>query len=100
MGHKKRLAFISQQVDSFDESGPDPGEDTLLDQEDLDSSPCSIFQSSFISLELQNPTKIFIPMQLWGEFPEAAKKLIIEYSKKVKVINPENISKLETLNLS
>ena len=64
MGHKKRQAFISQQVDSFDESGPDPGEDTLLDQEDLDSSPYSIFQSFFISLELQNPTKSFIPMQL------------------------------------
>ena len=31
-GHKKRQAFISQQVDSFDESGHDPGEDTLLER--------------------------------------------------------------------
>ena len=37
-GHKKRQAFISQQVDSFDESDPDHGEDTLFHQEKDDSS--------------------------------------------------------------
>ena len=45
--------------------------------------PYSIFQSSFNSPEPQNPTKVVIPNQLWGEFPEAAKKLIIEYNKKI-----------------
>ena len=38
-GNKKRPAFISQQVDSFDESDPQLGEDTLLGQEEVDSSP-------------------------------------------------------------
>ena len=32
-GQKKRQAFISQEVDSFDGSNLNPGEDTLLDQE-------------------------------------------------------------------
>ena len=77
-GQKKREAFISQQVDSFDESDHVPGEDSLLDQDKDDSSPSSNFQCSFNSPEPQNPTKIFISNQLWGEFPEPAKKLIIE----------------------
>ena len=76
-GHKKRQPFILQQVDSFDESDPDPGEDTLLDQDN------HLFNSS----KPQKPTKSFIPNQLWGEIPEAAMKLIIEYNKKVKVVN-------------
>ena len=48
-GQKKRQAFISQQVDSLDESDHDPGEDTPLDQYEDDSSPYSTFQSSFNS---------------------------------------------------
>ena len=89
-GQKKRQAFISHQVDSVDESEHDPGEDTPLDQDEDDCSPYSIFQSSFNSPEPQNPTKIFVPNQLWGEFPEAAKKLIIEYNRKVDVVNPKS----------
>ena len=81
-------AFISQQVDSFDESNPDHGEDTLLDKEEDDSSPYSIFQSSFNYPDLKNLPRFF-PNQLRGEFPEAAKKLLIEYNKKVKVVNPK-----------
>ena len=88
-GQQKRQAFISQQVDSFDESDHDPGEDTPFDQDEDDSSPYSIFQSSINSPEHQKPTKIFISQQLWGEFPEAAKKVIIEYDKKVEVANPK-----------
>ena len=88
-GKNKRQAFISQKVVSFDESERDLREDTPLDQDEDDSSPYSIFQSSFNSPEPQKPTKIFIPSQLWGEFPEAAKKLIIEHNKKVKVVIPK-----------
>ena len=33
------------QIDSFDESDPEPGEETLFDQEEVDSSPYLIFQS-------------------------------------------------------
>ena len=82
-GQKKRQAFISQQVDSFDESECDPGENTLLDQDEDDSSPYSNFQSSFNSPEPQKPTKIS------PEFPDAAKKLIIEYNNKAQVANPK-----------
>ena len=42
-GHKKRQTFVSQQVDSFDESDHNHGEDTLSDQEEGDSCPYSIF---------------------------------------------------------
>ena len=76
-------------MDSFDESDHDLGEDTPLDQDEDDSSPYSTIQTSFNSPESQQPTKNFIPHQLWGEFPEAAKKLIIEYNKKDKVVHPK-----------
>ena len=61
---KKRQAFISQQVNSFDESEHDLGEATPLDQDEDDSSPYSIFQSSFNFAEPQNPTKFLSPNQL------------------------------------
>ena len=65
-GQKKRQAFISLQVDSFDESEHDPGEDIPLDQDEDDSSPYSFFQSSFYSPELQKPTKSFSPQPTLG----------------------------------
>ena len=46
-----------------------------------------IFQSSFNSTEPKKPTKVFIPYQPWREFPEAAKQMIIEYNKKIRVAN-------------
>ena len=58
-GQKKRQAFISQQVDSFDESDPDPGEYIPLDQDENDLSPYSIYQSSFNSPEPQKPTNFY-----------------------------------------
>ena len=45
-GQKQRKAFISHQLDLFDESEHDPGEDTPLDPDEDDSSPFSVFQSS------------------------------------------------------
>ena len=41
-----------------------------------------------ILLNLQKPTKISIPSHLWGEFPGAAKKLVIQYNKKDNDFNP------------
>ena len=57
-----------------------PGED--------DPSPYSVFHSFFNSNKLKKPTKVFIPLQLWGEFPEAAKQMIIDYNQKIKVATP------------
>ena len=50
-------------------------------------SPYSVFQSSFNSSAPKKPTKVFIPYQLWGEFPEAANQMVIEYNKKIKVVS-------------
>ena len=46
-------AFISQQDDSFDESDPDPGEDTLLDTDEDDSSHTQSFNLLSILLNLR-----------------------------------------------
>ena len=38
-------------------------------------------------LTLRNNPKSLFPCQLWGEFPEATKQMIINYNKKIKVAN-------------
>ena len=53
---KQRKAFISHQVDHFDESGHEFGEDNLNDSDD--SSPYSVFQYSFNFSEPGKPTKV------------------------------------------
>ena len=88
-GQKQRKSFISHQIDHFDESDHEFGEDNLNDQEEDGPSPYSVFQSSFNSIEPKKLTKVFIPYQLWGEFPEAAKQTIVDSNKKIKVANPK-----------
>ena len=65
-GKKQMKAFISHQVDNFDESDHEFGEDSLNDSGEDDPSSYSVFQSSFNSTEPKKLTKIFIPYQLWG----------------------------------
>ena len=60
-----------------------------MDQNQDQPSPYSVFQSSFNSTAPKKPTKVFIPYQLWREFPEAAKQMVIEYNKKIKVVSPK-----------
>ena len=55
-------------------------------------SPYSVSQSSFNSTAPRKPTKVFIPYQLWGEFPEAAKQMVIDYNKTIKVVSPKPYS--------
>ena len=64
----------------------------MNDSEEDDPSLCSVFQSSFNSTEPKKPTKVLILHQLWGEFPEAAKQMIIDYNKEIKVANPRPLS--------
>ena len=85
---KQKKTFISHQVDNFDESDHEFGEDILNDSEEDDPSPYSVFQSSFNSAEPEKPTKLFISYQLWGDFPEATKQMIIDCNRKIKVPNP------------
>ena len=86
-GQKQRKAYISHQVDPFDESKHDPGEGTPLGLEEDDSSHTQFCNPLSILLSLNSVLR-FPPNQLWGEFPEAAKEIIIECNKKVKVANP------------
>ena len=47
------------------------------------------FNLPSILLHLRNLPKFLFPHQLWGEFPEAAKQMVIEYNKKIKVVSPK-----------
>ena len=87
-GQEQRKAFISHLVDHFDQSDHEFGEDNLNDSEEDDPSQCSVFQCSFNYTEPKKPTKVFIPYQLLGDFPEAAKQMIIDYNEKINVANP------------
>ena len=70
----------------------------MKDPEEDDSSPYSVFQSSFSSTEPKKLTKVFIPYQLWGVFPEEAKQMIIDYNKKIKMANQNHTSIVVTPN--
>ena len=59
----------------------------MNDSEEDDPSPYSVSYFSFNSTEPKKPTKVFIPYQLWGDFLEAAKQMILDYNKKIKVTN-------------
>ena len=85
-GQKKRQAFISQQVDSFNESDLDPGEDTPTDQDENDSSAYSIFQSSFNSPEPQKPTKILSPMNFGESFLRLQRSLSLSITRRLKFL--------------
>ena len=78
LGQKQRKTCISHQVDNIDESDHEFGEDNLNDSKEADSSSYAGFQPSFNSAEPKKPTKVCIPYQLWGDFPEAAKQRIID----------------------
>ena len=86
----QRKIFISHQNDPCDDSEHDPEEEDLtIDHNQDEPSPYSVFQSFFNSSAPKKPTKVLIPYQLWGELPEAAKKMMIEYNKKIKVVRPK-----------
>ena len=85
-----RKAFISHQNDPCDDFEHDlEEEDSTVDQNQDKPSPYSVFQSSINSTAPKKPTKVFIHNQLSREFPEAAKHLVIEYNKMIKVVNPK-----------
>ena len=86
----QRKAFISHQDD------PSGGFEHGSEEEDSASHPTqdepfpySVFQSSFNPSAPKKPTKNSIPFEIWGGLPEAAKQMIIEYNKKIKVTSPK-----------
>ena len=97
-GQAQRKASISHQVDHFDQSDHEFGEDNLKDSEEDDPSPYSVFQCSFNSTEPKKPTKVFIPYQLLGDFPEVAKQMIIDYNKRSMWQIPDHTSMVATTN--
>ena len=60
-GQKQRKAFISHQVDNFDESDHEFGEDNLNDSEEDDPSPSSVFNPPSTLLKLRNPPWFLFP---------------------------------------
>ena len=56
-------------------------EDSTDDQNQDEPQPYSVFQSSFNPTGPKKAIKAFIPYKLWGELPEAAKKMVIDYKK-------------------
>ena len=86
----QRKAFISHQDDPSDgfEHGSEE-EDSTNDPTQDEPFPHSVFQSSFNPSAPRKSTKIFIPYEIWGGLPEAAKQMIIEYNKKIKVTSPK-----------
>ena len=85
VGQKQMKAFISHPIDHFDESDHEFGEYNLNDSED-DSSPYSVFQYLLNSTEPKKPTKVFIPHQLWGEFPKAPSNRILSKAQILLVL--------------
>ena len=86
----QRKAFISHQNDPCDDFDHEPQEEDSTDDQNQDEPfPYSVFQSSFNSTAPKKPTKVFIPYQLWEEFPEAAKQMVIEDNIKIKVVSPK-----------
>ena len=78
------------QNDACDNLEQDPEEeDFIIDQNQDEPSSYSVFQSSFTSSSPEKSTKVFILFQLCGELPEAAKQMVIEYNKKIKVVSPK-----------
>ena len=58
-----------------------------------DPSPYSVFQSSSSNLtETKRDTKTDIHPQLWRQFPESVKHMVIDQNKKIKVVNPKSFS--------
>ena len=64
----QRKAFISHQNDPCDDLEYDPEqEDSTDDQNQDESSPYSVFQSSFNPSGCKKATEVFISYQLWGD---------------------------------
>ena len=88
-GQKKSQTVISYQVDSFDESDHDPGEDTQLDQGEDDSSSYSIFQSSRF-LSLTNFGESFLSLQ---------RSLSLSTTRQLKLLSPNHTSMVAILTI-
>ena len=70
----QRKAFISHQNDPCDDLEYDLEDEASTDDQDQDeSSPYSVFQSSSNPTGPKRATKVFILSQIWGEFPELSR---------------------------
>ena len=66
----------------------------------LNSLPyyCDVFDESACESAEENllQPQVFITYDLWEEFPEAARQIVIEYNKKIKVVKPKQSFVLDT----
>ena len=82
----QRKAFSSQQEEiSDDDEYANAEEQFSTDPEPVETSPYSVYQSSF---HPKMPQKFFLPRHIWETLSESTKQMIIEHNKKVKLNNP------------
>ena len=82
----QRKAFSSQQEEiSDDDEYANAEEQFSTDPETVETSPYSVYQSSF---HPKMPQKSFLPHHIWETLSESTKQMIIEHNKKVKLNNP------------
>ena len=83
----QRKAFLSQHEKVNDEDGYIIEEEQSFNDSDPeeDSSPYSVYQSSF---HPKMPQKSYLPPKIWETLSESTKQMIIEPNKKVKLNNP------------
>ena len=82
----QRKAFSSQQEEIRDDDEYANAEEQFsTDPEPVETSPYSVYQSSF---HPKMPQKSFLPRHIWETLSESTKQMIIEHNKNVKLNNP------------
>ena len=82
----QRKTFFSQQEEiSDDDKNTNEEEQFSTDQKPEESSPYSVYQSSF---HPKLPQEFYLPPNIWETISESTKQMIIEHNKKFNLNNP------------
>ena len=82
----QRKAFFSQQEEiSDDDENTNEEEQFSTDPEPEETSPYSVYQSSF---HPKMPQEFYLPPNIWETISESTKQMIIEHNKKFNLNNP------------
>ena len=98
-GQKQRQTFISQQVDLFDESDHDHGEDIPLDQDEDDSSLYSIFNLLSTALNVNNLPRFLSLTNFGKSFWRLQSSLSLSTTRRLNWLTPNHTPMVATLNL-
>ena len=98
-GQKKRQAFIFQQVESFDESDPDPGEDTYLIKMRMILPHPESFNLLSTLLNLENLPRVLSLTNFKESFLKLQRSLPLSTTRRLKWLALNHISMVTNLNL-